>query len=252
VKEIADWFTVLSPYFDRDGRQLDILRFEKVNYRNGKRLDGMEPLYGVAISAKRYGLYNRVSEPLEGARHLRNSEGDYWIRLRKVSAHGTGDVAQPGEVDDADEQEDAESTDDSVLVQPSSYRSIVRYLDGDNKKTTRKNKLRIVANAKAADLLIDLAQRFVESMEGGGPLNFSELALDTPHFWQVALASSHITPGKPTAKNWDCGPSAFSPSSRLLGDSMKEDRLSTRLPSRRSRASYGHHTMRPSREISRK
>ena len=27
VKEITDWFTALSPYYERDGRQLDILRF---------------------------------------------------------------------------------------------------------------------------------------------------------------------------------------------------------------------------------
>jgi hypothetical protein len=190
VKDIADWFTPLSPY-RADGNQLDILRFEKVNYRNGKRSEGMETLYGVAVSAKRYVLYNRVTEPIAGAQLVSTREDDYWIRLRKVSAHGTGDVAQPGDRDDADEQEDVDSPSDSALVQPGGYHPIVRYLDGEDKKETRENKLRVVANAKAADLLIDLAQRFVESIEQGRLLDFSEVSLAAPHFWQVALASSH-------------------------------------------------------------
>ncbi len=195
VKEITNWFTALSPYYNDSGEQLPILRFEKVNYRNGKEADGFEPLYGIAVSAKRYVLYNRVRELLKGAGRIKSGDGAYWIRLRKVSAHGTGDVAQPGDYMDAEDiaenGDDGGASADVKLIQPQTYNPHVSYLDGNDKEQTRKNKSRIVANARAADLLIDLAQHAVESIEQGKRLDFTKLAIDTPHFWQISLATAH-------------------------------------------------------------
>jgi hypothetical protein len=68
VGEIVDYFTPLSPY---EGRP-PLLQVEKVNDADGEP----EPLYCLAISAKRYALYNR----LPGGGH----------RMRKFSSHGVG------------------------------------------------------------------------------------------------------------------------------------------------------------------
>jgi len=68
VKEIRDWFTPLSPYRGCP----PIFEDEEVNYWQG----APEPLYFLGVSAKRYGLYNRLPD------------GTY--RIRKFSSHGVG------------------------------------------------------------------------------------------------------------------------------------------------------------------
>jgi hypothetical protein len=68
VQEVIDWFTPLSPY---EG-QPPILKYEKENDHEGAH----EPLYAVAVSPKRYALYNRMP--------------DGTVRIRKFSAHGVG------------------------------------------------------------------------------------------------------------------------------------------------------------------
>jgi hypothetical protein len=68
VEEICAWFAPLSPYQD----QPPLLQHEKVNYWDGE----LEPLFCLAISAKRYVLYNRLPD------------GTY--RIRKFSSHGVG------------------------------------------------------------------------------------------------------------------------------------------------------------------
>lgn len=73
VAEIRDWFTPLSPY---EGKA-PIFEREKENDFRGEA----EPLYCLAISPKRYALYNR------------RPAGGY--RLRKFSAHGTGSYETP-------------------------------------------------------------------------------------------------------------------------------------------------------------
>ncbi len=68
VQEVIEWFTPLSPYRDKP----PIFEREDVNDWQGVPT----PLYCIAVSAKRYALYNRVND------------GDY--RIRKFSSHGVG------------------------------------------------------------------------------------------------------------------------------------------------------------------
>jgi hypothetical protein len=68
IAEIRDWFTPLSPYRG----QPPLFEDEEVNYWDGRP----EPLYILAISAKRYALYNRLL--------------DVTYRMRKFSSHGVG------------------------------------------------------------------------------------------------------------------------------------------------------------------
>jgi hypothetical protein len=82
VEEITDWFQPLNPY-KHDVRMFNL---EKANYRladkeSGKITKEFEPLYCLAISAKRYCLFNRdaLGNPI----------------IRKASAHGLGDVMLP-------------------------------------------------------------------------------------------------------------------------------------------------------------
>jgi hypothetical protein len=67
VQEVIEWFTPLSPYRDKP----PIFEREDVN-----EWQVPPPLYCIAVSAKRYALYNRVDD------------GGY--RIRKFSSHGVG------------------------------------------------------------------------------------------------------------------------------------------------------------------
>jgi hypothetical protein len=83
VQIIVDWFALLNPY-NFDG---SILKIEEVNHAVG---DGQpEPLFCLAISSKRYALFNLGS--------------DNNPTMRKVSAHGLGHLRAPYEDDDAPE-----------------------------------------------------------------------------------------------------------------------------------------------------
>ena len=83
VEEIAGpggWFQALNPYSNDD----PLFNIEAVNYA----LDypnRLEPLYVLAVSAKRYALANR---------RISLSGGDEWI-LRKASGHGLGHITAP-------------------------------------------------------------------------------------------------------------------------------------------------------------
>lgn len=72
VNDICNSFKSLSPYRN----VTDILKIEDANYFNNQP----EPLYCIAISAKRYVLYNRTDEG---------------YRIRKFSSHGTGGWQKP-------------------------------------------------------------------------------------------------------------------------------------------------------------
>jgi hypothetical protein len=108
VKEIVDAFIPLYPYTNPDKMPLSILQYEDVNYRDGKKENGLEPLYALAISAKRYVLFNRI--PFDPIKHVRPSElfdgfADLWGNgteqpgtypvIRKFSSHGTGPFNEP-------------------------------------------------------------------------------------------------------------------------------------------------------------
>ena len=83
VHEIAGprgWFQALNPYSNDDA----LFNIEAVNYA----LDDpnrLEPLYVLAVSAKRYALANRRRLP---------SGGDEWI-IRKATGHGLGHITAP-------------------------------------------------------------------------------------------------------------------------------------------------------------
>lgn len=75
VRAIVDWFSALNPYaFDGS-----ILKIEDVN--DGLDGAGPEPLYCLAISSKRYALFNLtpIGSPI----------------MRKISAHGLGHLRAP-------------------------------------------------------------------------------------------------------------------------------------------------------------
>ncbi|SFF01597.1 hypothetical protein [Nitrosomonas sp. Nm166] len=76
VKEICDCFKSLSPYRNLS----ELLKIEDVNYFNGEA----EPLYCIAVAAKRYVLYNRT---------------DTGYQIRKFSSHGTGSWMRPAAYD---------------------------------------------------------------------------------------------------------------------------------------------------------
>ena len=81
AKSVIDWFVPLNPY-QKPG---SILKIEDINY--DKDANALEPLYCLAISAKRYALFNidKDGNPI----------------LRKASAHGLGHLMQPYSDDEA-------------------------------------------------------------------------------------------------------------------------------------------------------
>jgi hypothetical protein len=96
VQEITDWFQPLNPYrkLNEDGRLMPddsvrIFNYEKANFKlkddtSGKATKEFDELWCLAISAKRYVLYNR--------RIL--SDGSIQIVIRKATAHGLGDISK--------------------------------------------------------------------------------------------------------------------------------------------------------------
>lgn len=81
VRAIVNWFTPLNPY----ALGGSILKIEDVN--DALERDGMEPLYCLAISSKRYALFNLAPDgtPI----------------MRKISAHGLGHLRPPYTTEDA-------------------------------------------------------------------------------------------------------------------------------------------------------
>lgn len=75
VRDMVDWFSPLSPY--REGGAL--LELEELNDWEGAPC----PLHCLAVSAKRYAVYNRLP--------------DGSFRIRKFSSHGTGELVNPPE-----------------------------------------------------------------------------------------------------------------------------------------------------------
>jgi len=75
---VRDWFDDLNPY----GESKSVLQLEKVNFPTGKDgdLDALDPPLCLAVSAKRYVLYNRQ---------------DTKRTIRKASGHGLGHLLAP-------------------------------------------------------------------------------------------------------------------------------------------------------------
>ncbi len=76
---VSGWFAPLNPYEHKG----PLFKLEDANYgvKDGKQTDHLEPLYCLAVSAKRYALFNRD-------KHGRPV-------VRKASAHGLGHLLAP-------------------------------------------------------------------------------------------------------------------------------------------------------------
>ncbi len=85
VSAIRSWFEPLNPYVEKGS----ILKLEDANYRieAGTLTQDIEPLYCLAVSAKRYALFNIGSGG--------------WTIIRKASAHGLGHLLPPYDPADA-------------------------------------------------------------------------------------------------------------------------------------------------------
>ena len=80
TQSVIDWFVPLNPY----RKSGSILQIEDVNYEIGTQT--LKPLYALAISAKRYALFNLDDKGLPV--------------IRKASAHGLGHLMPPYGEDD--------------------------------------------------------------------------------------------------------------------------------------------------------
>ena len=78
ARSVRDWFTDLNPY----GEDRSILQLEDVNFPPDKPgdLDALDPPQCIAVSAKRYALFNRH---------------DHTVVIRKASGHGLGHLMAP-------------------------------------------------------------------------------------------------------------------------------------------------------------
>lgn len=85
AQSVVDWFHPLNPYVEKGS----LLRIEDANYGfgRGRTHEDLKPLYCLAISAKRYALFNLDREGLPV--------------IRKASAHGLGHLLAPYEEEDA-------------------------------------------------------------------------------------------------------------------------------------------------------
>ena len=83
VRDVCDWFVPLNPYEpDPKKGAVSILEMEDQNFSKEKEKGNtLEPLYCIAISAKRYALFNR--------------DGNGKPIIRKASAHGLGHFSAP-------------------------------------------------------------------------------------------------------------------------------------------------------------
>ncbi len=79
TRSVCAWFDHLNPYADGE----PLLRTEPANFRlaDGRPTDDLEPLWCLAVSPKRYALFNR--------------DADNRPILRKASAHGLGHLRPP-------------------------------------------------------------------------------------------------------------------------------------------------------------
>ena len=108
--KVCDWFKPLNPYGERAPSKQSILQIENVNFRPGCEGDlaALEPLYCLAVSAKRYVLFNKADDK---------------ITVRKASAHGLGHLLAPYEDPDRDERETSVGVE---LWEEDLWRAIIR------------------------------------------------------------------------------------------------------------------------------
>ena len=110
---VRDWFKDLNPY----GERKSILQLEKVNFPKGQDgdLDALDPPLCLAISAKRYVLYN-----------LQNAT----LTIRKASGHGLGHLLAPYD-EPAKERRERVQRIGVPLWQEDLWREIIRAAESD-------------------------------------------------------------------------------------------------------------------------
>lgn len=190
VDEIVEWFGPLYPYLpakDDDGKSLSILNYEDANKHYDKRRELQEPLYCIAVSAKRYVLYNLID--FEGAvknatpferEHLNTFIADcldgeppeFYPLFRKVSAHGTGFISQPVNY---------------KISMPKPEFEARRKRDRKGKPTGKGKAL--TSNARADEMLGDVWRKFVLATCAEKRLRTRDEQAEQPIIEQVSLGS---------------------------------------------------------------
>jgi hypothetical protein len=117
--KVCDWFKDLNPY----GNDRSILQLEKVNFPIGKdgKLDALDPPQCLAVSAKRYVLFNRTKSG---------------VVVRKASGHGLGHLMAPYDESPPERRERIERI-GVPLWQEDLWKEIIRAADSDQPDQTR-------------------------------------------------------------------------------------------------------------------
>ncbi len=117
--KVRDWFKDLNPY----GDDQSILQLEKVNFPIGKdgKLEALDPPRCLAVSAKRYVLFNRH---------------DDGVVVRKASGHGLGHLMAPYDEPAAERRERIERI-GVPLWQEDLWKEIIRAAESDEPDQVR-------------------------------------------------------------------------------------------------------------------
>ena len=116
---VREWFKDLNPY----GEDNPILQLEKVDFPPDKRddLQALDPPFCLAVSAKRYVLFNRENGK---------------VIVRKASGHGLGHLMAPYDEPSAERRERIERI-GVPLWQEDLWKEIIRASDSDKPDETR-------------------------------------------------------------------------------------------------------------------
>lgn len=180
VQEICDCFKMLSPY----NNVSEILKIEDINYFNNK----LEPLYCIAISAKRYALYNRI---------------DTGYQLRKFSSHGTGGWMKPADYESRtpDPDENVYKLGGHRWMYDLWYHAIVENEQG--KKRISLNSLSFLSEPALTRVTVSTAQLFkrFKSVPGIRPFSFMSMLPSLNQLELLSRSNSHFKTATESARS---------------------------------------------------